>query len=51
MPSRVCISVLTVGLYLQLINTKCVFSVCKLLTVHSGTIKWHTFFALLLSAN
>jgi hypothetical protein len=35
------ISVLTVGLYLQLLNTECVFTVCKLLKIHPETIIWH----------
>jgi hypothetical protein len=34
-------SVLTVGLYLQLLNTECVLTVCKLLNIHSETIIWH----------
>jgi len=32
---------LTVGLYLQLLNTVCVFTVCKMLKIHSETIIWH----------
>jgi hypothetical protein len=42
-PSCNGISLLTVGLYLQLINTKCVFTFCKLLTIYSETIKCHAF--------
>jgi len=34
------ISVFIVGLYLQLLNTEFVFTVWKLLKIHSETIKW-----------
>jgi len=48
------ISVLTVGLYPLLLNTECVLTVCKLLKIHSETIKWHAaldFYYLIINQN